>query len=233
MLQTVEPMLSGTVATIGAAVTRIRSLQGIVEAANFLWRQLSCVDFEHLNAPSARPALAYTTDWLELEFDIADSRGRRVVLTRRQRVCFLIGDCFAVRDLVWGEGEQLARYRARGAHRVCVVAEGSKRAIILGPDQPAVKGEHRTFVSRRTIRDGFSGTDEYCEAFLERPTGRLDLTVRFPSTRPPQWAHLTVAAPEPRRRRIRVRYGADGRAVLRCRIPEPAIAVTYSLRWSW
>lgn len=83
------------------------------------------------------------------------------------------------------------------------------------------------------MRNAFLGAEEFCEALVERPTGWLDFTVRFPATRPPRGARLVAATTERVLQTVRVRYGADGRPVLRCRVPKPEIGTVYSLRWAW
>jgi hypothetical protein len=179
------------------------------------------------------PPMPYETLWLELVLDLDDPRGERAVLTRRQGVRFLSQGGAVVRELVWGEGEQLVRYHARGARRLAVRPEGSKRAVLLDPDRRPAVGDRLTIESRRTIRGGFRGRSEYCEAYLERPTGRVDLTIIFPAAHPPTRAQLVRATTETVLRLVPVRYRADGRAVLRCRLRHPDPATTYSLRWSW
>ncbi len=180
-----------------------------------------------------RPAAAYETVSLALVLELVDARGERAVLHRRQRVRFLGNGGAVVRELLWGEGEQLVRYQAHGARRIGVRAEGSKRAVLLDPDGHPAPGDRRTIESRRTIRGGFTRRQEYCEAFLERPTGSVELTVVFPPKRPPTTAQLVQAPSERVLRRLPVRYRADGRAVLRCRLRQPQPGTTYSLRWAW
>jgi hypothetical protein len=179
------------------------------------------------------PAQPYDTLWLELALDLTDTRGERAVLTRRQCLRFHGLDSAVVRELVWGDGDQLVRYTAAGARRLGVRAEGSKRAVLLSPDHRPGPGDRLTITSRRTIRGGFRAAEEYSEAFLERPTGRLTFSIRFPSSRPPKAARLVLAATETTVRRLRPHYGADGRAVLRCQIQHPVVGTAYSLRWSW
>jgi len=180
-----------------------------------------------------RPALSYETLWLNLVLDLQDIEGERAVLTRQQRVQFLTSDATVVRELVWGAGEQLARYTASGARRVGLRVEGSKRAVLLDPERRYRRGERLTISSRRTIAHGFLDPEGYCEALLERPTGRLALSVLFPQARPPRTAQLVSAATEQQLRTVPVRYGQDGRARLQCRLHKPAVATTYSLRWTW
>ena len=180
-----------------------------------------------------RPAVPYETLSLELVLDLADPEGKRAVLTRRQRIRSLTAGTLVVRETVWGEGEQLARYAVVGARRLTVLPEGSRRSVLLDPGGHTASGDCATITSRRTIRGGFGQPEEYCETVLERPTGRVDFTVIFPRGRPPRSARLVLAATEITVRTVPVRYRPDGRAVLRCRLRRPTVATTYSLRWSW
>ena len=210
------------------------AVSGLVKALSGLVRQVRAVG--GLLFGSRQPntaAHSYETLWLDLVLDLQDVTGRRAVLTRRQRVRFLARDGAVVRELVWGEGEQLVRYTAHGAQRLRVRREGSKRAVLLDPDQRPALGDQLTITSRRTIRGGFRERTEYCEVVLERPTGRLDVTVIFPARRPPRQACLVPAATEQVLRTLHARYGPDGRAILRCRLRKPDVGTTYSLRWSW
>jgi hypothetical protein len=175
----------------------------------------------------------YETLWLELTLDLTDAHGERAILTRRQTVRFHGLNSALVRELVWGEGDQLVRYTAVGARRLAVRAEGSKRAVLLSPDGRPRPGDRLTITSRRTIRGGFRGAEEYCEAMLERPTKRLRFTVVFPLGRPPKTSRLVLATTETMVRQFRPRYRADGRAVVHCQVQDPMPATVYSVRWSW
>jgi len=210
------------------------ALHSLVSALASVVRQLRAAGdmLFHPREPD-RPALSYETLWLDLVLDLQDARGSRAVLTRTQRVRFLAPDGAVLRELLWGSGEQLLHYSIRGARRLRVRREGSKRAILLDPDQRPARGDELTITSRRTIRGAFREREEYCESFLERPTGRLSFTVLFPRRRPPRAACLVSATTEQVLRTLHCRYGPDGRAVLRCRLHKPATGVTYSLRWSW
>jgi hypothetical protein len=180
-----------------------------------------------------RSPLGYETVSLALVLELHDTRGERAVLRRRQRVRFLGDGAAVVRELLWGEGDQLVRYQAHGARRLGVRVEGSKRAVLLDPHTRPSPGDRLTIESRRSIRGGFTRRQEYCEAVLERPTGRLELTVLFPPHRPPTTAQLVQAPSERVLRRLHVRFRADGRAVVRCRLQQPVVGTTFSLRWTW
>jgi hypothetical protein len=234
MFRSVESRLAAVPPILAGLRSRAEALNGLLKALVCIVRQLRSLVAQALRRGRLKPPTrSYETLWLELVLDLEDVQGNRAVLSRCQRVRFLVPDGAVVRELVWGEGEQLVRYSARGARRVGVRPEGSKRAVLLDPDQRPAPGDQLTITSRRTIHGGFRQSNEFCEALLERPTGRLDFTVVFPLRRPPREACLVLAPTEQVLRTLRPRYGPDGRAVLRCRLQKPAVGVTYSLRWAW
>jgi len=165
--------------------------------------------------------------------DIQDAAGRRAILTRQQRVRVLTGDGLAIRDLIWGKGNPLVRYRAHGAHRLAVLPEGSRRVALLGLANRPSSGQVAAVETRRLIADGLSARDEYCELLVERPTQRVAVQVLFPRSQPPTSAQLVTSPLRERPRPIRVRYTADGRPRLSWRKRRPAVDTIYSLRWSW
>ena len=178
-------------------------------------------------------AVTYENLSLDLILDIRDARGRRAVLERRQRVRFLTRDPEIVRDLVWGEGKQLARYVPTGAKRLGVRREGPRQAVLLGLPRSQTKGDLASIRMRRLIECGFTESREYFETTFERPTRRVAMRVLFPRTRPPHEAYLVSSPPDARTKSIPIRYQADGRAFLSWRQSRPDTFRTYSLRWSW
>ena len=181
----------------------------------------------------AIPQTSYENLLLHLTLDIKDSRGSRAILSRRQRVRFLVEESGVVRDLVWGEGNPMARYGVSGARRLDVVAEGSRRVVLLGLASRPRRGEVAEIEARRLIRGGFKGKTGYFEALVERPTRRLSLQVKFPATRAPRLAHLVVSPPGHRARAVAIGYDANGRAFLHWSKSKPLEHRVYSLRWTW
>jgi hypothetical protein len=182
--------------------------------------------------PVAPPLVDYENLRLDIVLDIADAGGRHAVLARRQLVRMLVPDTGVVRDLIWGNGNQLVRYRSRGATRLGVRPEGPKQVLLLGlPHRPA-KDERLLLQSRRTIHNALQESAEYCEMLVERPTRRLGMKVLFPRSRPPTAARL-VTAQDASVQRVPVRYGADGRPYLQWGCTAPRQDWTYSMRWSW
>jgi hypothetical protein len=170
---------------------------------------------------------------LDLALDIRDVAGRRAILHRHQRVRFLVRDVDVIRDLVWGDGNQVARYAVIGGRRLSVTKEGSKRVILLGLPRTRLTHRQAQMRSRRIIEGGLTSTTEYLETMVERPTGRLALKVQFPVGRPPKEAYLVTSPPEERVKKAPVRCAADGRAYVTWRQRKPDLFRTYGIRWSW
>ena len=216
-----------TVAALLDALPQPEVVQQVVTRVAALVRALPTV------LPAVHPTLSYDTYALALRLEISDAQGDHAVLSRRQQIRVRVADGLVVREVIWGEGRQLARYRLQGARRLGMRREGAQQALLLDPDGPASAGRTLTLRSRRTIRGGFRQTEEYCATLLERPTGRLLISVVFPVERPPQRAQLVGGLPERVLRRVAVRYQADGRARLVCRLRQPAVAMPYRLEWTW
>jgi hypothetical protein len=216
-----------------SALDLVTGVSTAAEATAHLMRQLRQLWAAVRDLRRRHPSAAYENLLLELVLDIQDRRGLRAVLERRQRVRFLADEAEVVRELVWGEGEQLSRYSVRGACRLLIRPEGSKRAVLLGLAHRPRKGEQALLRSRRVIRNGFRLPTEYCETVLERATQRVVITVIFPLGRPPNEARLVVTPQQRNERTVPIRFAADGRAFLRWSLAQPSLDRTYSLRWSW
>ena len=177
--------------------------------------------------------VAYENTSLEMVVDIVDPRGHRAVLRRRLGVRFLRPDPGIIRELAWGDGKPLVWYTASGARKLSTEREGSKSVVLLSLDHRPKRGERTVVRSRRVLQDAFRRRLEYFEAFVERPTRRLSVKVVFPRTRPPREAHVVASPPGQTIRRLRVRYGREGRPFLFWRDQQPRLFTHYSLRWSW
>ena len=177
--------------------------------------------------------LSYENLALDYVFDIRDPGGRRATIKRRQRVRFRVEDSGVIRDLVWGEGNPLAGYAVVGARCAGVRQEGSKRVVLLALPRKPSRGDQATVATSRTVRDPAVGPAGYAESWVERPTAKLSLKVVFPRSRPPTEAHLVTVPTSSDSRRLKLRYGSDGRPYLSWRKRKPHTFTTYSMRWAW
>src|SRR5215211_881912 len=75
---------------------------------------------------------SYENLLLDFSLDLQDARGRRAVITRKQRVHFLTAEAGVLSSPVWGEGIQLKRYLLTGARRLGMRPNGSRKVLLLG-----------------------------------------------------------------------------------------------------
>jgi hypothetical protein len=213
-------------------ISSIENTVGLLSRAQRIWSSVKAL-LPSLGLQKPTVSEPYENRFLELVVDIRDSRGDKAVLSRRQGIRFLSAEHGLIRDLVWGDGNTLARYCVRGARRLSVQPEGSKSTVLLGLDRPTRQGESKTVHVRRLMEGSFCGDSEYFETLVERPTDRLSMKVLFPKARPPTDGYLVSTPPERLERRVPVRYSSDQRPFLAWRIDQPEKYRTYSLRWSW
>ncbi len=182
---------------------------------------------------AGRTAVSYETLSLGITLDIRDAEGKVAHLRREQEVRFLAEEAGVVRDLVWGDGDLLSRYRADGADMVDVRREGLKQVVWLGlPNRPA-KGERATVRSTRAILNGFRKRHEYYEVEVERPTKLLGLTITFPESRPPKQGSVVATPPIFPTKQLRVRYDLGPRPCLQWRTKNPRSFTSFRLNWTW
>lgn len=212
---------------MSAAVATLETTVGLFDRVTKIWNQVT----QRLDL--AGNGLAYENLSLDVLVEIRDPRGTTAVLQRRQRVRFRDQEGAIIRDLVWGDGEALARYAVKGARRLDVLQEGSKRVVLLGLDRRPVKGARAVVSMRRLMRNAFLQSREYFETLVERPTRRLSMKIVFPPSRPPKDAELVTLPPGLPTRRVPVRYTADRRPFLAWSERDPDRYRIYSLRWSW
>jgi len=209
-------------AIVGSANNLATAVSQLKTAATLLTRWV----------PATSPPRDYENLRLAIVLDIRDHQGQHAVLERSQVVRFLVPDTGVVRDLIWGNANQVARYTTDGVSRLGLRSEGSKQVmLLLVPHRPR-QGERLLLKSRRDIRGALQESSEYCEMLVERPTRSLGMTVLFPRTRPPTAAQV-VSSQDAAVQRVPVRYGADGRPFLQWRCNAPKQDRTYSLRLSW
>lgn len=175
----------------------------------------------------------YENDFIEEVIDIRDAAGQSAVLEKRQRVRFRHSESAILRDGLWGDGDQLARYSVRGARRIGVKREGLRTTVLLVVEPRPAEGEACQFAVRRVMRNAFKDSEAFFDLMAERPTGHLSLKVLFPRSRPPRSAHLVQWPLEKTLRVIPVRYAPDRRPFLTWRESKPIPLTAYSLRWIW
>lgn len=214
----------------GAVVSALETSMGLLERLKVLWKRVSAI---FPSWATTMRSFDYENDFIEEVLDLRDVRGARALLKKRQRMRFRQGEAAILRDGVWGNGDQFARYQVQGARRVGTRREGMRTTVLLVIEPRPPNGEPRDIRTNRLIKDAFGDANTFFDLMAERPTGYLSLKVLFPRSRPPTSAYLVQAPAETTMRRIPVRYTADRRPFLAWRTSEPQPLMTYSLRWAW
>ncbi len=175
----------------------------------------------------------YENDFIDEVIDIRDRQGATAVLEKRQQVRFRRGESAILRDGIWGEGKQLARYSVVGARQVGVKHEGLRKTVLLAIEPRPIEGQPQEVRITRTMRHAFGEPTGFFDLMAERPTKRLSLKVLFPRSRPPKCAHLVEWPSERTVRAVPVKYRADRRPFLSWKEIRPHPLSAYSLRWTW
>lgn len=169
----------------------------------------------------------------DLSLTIHDAVGRGATLRRIQSVRFRTAEAGIVRDVAWGEGEQLADYCVSGADLVGVRNEGPNQVALLDIHRRPATNERAELAIDRFIKDGFLQSREYIEAELERPTKLLRLKVAFPRGCTPRAARIELSPPSRSSVAVPVELGPNGRPELSWSTKHPLQNTRYRLVWSW
>jgi len=167
--------------------------------------------------------------------EIHDRDGDVVTVDTVEKLRFRQNHVAALTDYVWGDGDILADYRCSPGVPVDCYKEGSRYAVLISLREHKHHGEEMVLRTHRTIRGGFSRSEECWESDVYHRTGRIELKVIFPperackrATASRRNAHETVVlGPE---------YFStlpDGRQQLRWAIKRPRLHERYVLRWTW
>jgi hypothetical protein len=182
---------------------------------------------------AAAPSVDYTNDFIDEILEIRDTRGREAQLTKRQRVRITNDGGAVLRDVVWGTGRPLARYMVRGARKLGLIEEGTRRTVLLRIEPPPSQGQTHNVRVQRLVKGAFIDDTNYFELLAERPTRRMSLRILFPRGRPPKTAHLVLSPAERTLKPLRVRYTKNRQPYLSWRAEDPQMMTAYSLRWAW
>lgn len=162
---------------IGSLSTLVQVSEQLIDQLKALHRKVRGV-FVHVTG------VDYVNDFIDGVIDIRDSRGATAVLEKRQRVRFHRGESAILRDGMWGEGKQLARYNVVGARQVGVKHEGMRKTVLLAIEPRPIERQPQEVRITRTMRHAFGEPAGFFDLMAERPTKRLSLKVLFPRSLP-------------------------------------------------
>jgi len=123
--------------------------------------------------------------------EIADPKGEKAILTRREVVRFLQDNVVAIHDHAWGDGELFARYRCQPGVPVDFCEDGSKWNVLISLRETKNRGDVVKFWIERVIKGGFLEKNEWLETEIDHLMKRLKLSVIFPKGRPCRKATLS------------------------------------------
>jgi hypothetical protein len=167
--------------------------------------------------------------------EIADARGEKAVLTRREVVRFLQDNVVAIHDHAWGDGKLFARYRCQPGVPVDFYEDGSKHNILISLRETKNRGDEVEFWIERVIRNGFPGEQEWLETEIDHWMMQLKLAVVFPRDRPARRATLSRRSTGKTTLLSQKHFALlpDGRQKLTWDTKRPKLHDRYTIKWVW
>lgn len=171
----------------------------------------------------------------ESRLEILDTKGKKAVLHKRQRVRFRQDNIIAFQDQASGEGDIFADYKCSPGVAVDRYRDGHRHRILISLRETRNRGDVEEFRIERTIKDGFSKDNEYFQTEINHETRNVSISVIFPRNRPPRRVTLveqnatrtTALGPENEHQL------PDGRVQVTWRAEKPRLFEAYILRWEW
>lgn len=174
--------------------------------------------------------LEYESTW-----EMLDTEGRIAIFRKRQRVKFLQNNIIAFEDYAWGDGEIFTDYKCVPGVVADRYREGDRWNILISLRGTKNRGDVEEFYIERTVKNGFTNSEEWQQAEIRRQTKRLQMNVIFPSSRPCRAAVITqrsqnrpiALSPE------HFRMLPDGRQLLTWETTKVRSFDIYTLKWQW
>jgi hypothetical protein len=174
-----------------------------------------------------------------LEYDstleLLDDKGETAIFRKLQRVKFLQDNIIAFQDYAWGEGDIFADYQCAPGVVVDRYQEGDRWNILISLRETKSKGDITDFYMERTVKHGYTQTEEWQQVEIRSVTQQLCIKVIFPKTRRCQRAILhqrsrnqTIALGQEHMRTL-----PDGRQLLVWEIGNIRRFEIYTVRWWW
>jgi len=174
--------------------------------------------------------LDYESTW-----EMLDPEGRMAIFRKRQQVKFLQDNIISFEDYAWGDGEIFVDYKCAPGVVVDRYREGDRWNILISLRGTKNKGDVEEFYIQRTVKNGFTNSEEWQQAEIRRRTRRLQMNVIFPSSRPCRAAVITQ-----RSQNRPISLGPehfhilpDGRQLLRWETTKVRSFDIYTLKWQW
>lgn len=185
--------------------------------------------------PARKPEGMYEVLDYEAELELLDTKGKKTVLHKRQRVRFLQDNIIAYQDKAWGDGNIFADYKCSPGVAVDRYREGHRYRILISLRETKKRGEETAFQIERTITNGFTKNKEDFQTEIDHKTRSLTMSVIFPKTRRPK--HISLIEQNTTHSVVldRQHYTTlpDGREQVTWKTDRPRVFEAYILRWEW
>ncbi|MEO1163708.1 MAG: hypothetical protein AAFV98_08000 [Chloroflexota bacterium] len=200
---------------------------------------LSVVDFafdilQRIPLFNKLPGMYEVIDY-EVTLHIRDKKGATAVYTKQQHIRFLQDNIIAFQDKAWGDGEIFADYKCSPGVEVDRYRDGHRYNILISLRETKHRDDELTFHVERTIKNGFTATEEAFQTDIDHRTRKMTLNVVFPVTRLP----TSVKVVEQNTGRSQALTGKhrqilpDGTHKYTWKMVNPRLYESYIIDWVW
>jgi hypothetical protein len=171
----------------------------------------------------------------DVVLELKDSRGKKAIYHKRQKVRFLQDNIIAFYDRAWGDGNIFDDYKCSPGVEVDRFRDGYQYNILISLRETKHRGDKTTFNIQRTITDGFTKDEELLQSDVNHRMHTLSLSVIFPKSRLPTEVNM-VEQNSDRTQRLDSRHLTilpDGRQQYKWETNTPRLFESYIMRWKW
>lgn len=202
---------------------------GVIEKLAKLWRLVRSTFFARSHEGM------YEVLHYDATLQLMDTKGKRAVYRKFQRVKFNQNNIIAFQDQAWGDGNIFADYKCTPGYPVDRYKEGHRHIVLISLREVKQRGEITDFQIERTIEDGFMDTTEVFQAEINHVMHHFSFSVIFPKVRPPKSVMLIK-----QNLQQTIRLGPecfstlpDGNVQVQWTTDKPMLFEAYILRWEW
>jgi hypothetical protein len=171
----------------------------------------------------------------EATLELLDTKGKRALVHKRQKVQYLHNNIIAYQDQAWGDGEFLVNYQCSPGVEADRYRVGHKTYVLISLREVKEKGEKDEFNILWEFRGSFMRDVEVWGTEVSHRTKQLKLQVIFPKQRFPYQVSL-VEQLRQRTNRLEqeaIRQLPDGRYSTTWEIDKPRLHEQYIFKWKW
>lgn len=171
----------------------------------------------------------------ESTLQLRDPQGHKAVFLRRTHLRFLQDYTIAIQDFVWGDGDPISDYKISPGIIADRYRDGERWNLLISLRQTKGRNDEETFNVERTVRNAFTGQQEWVQAETWLPFRKLCLRVQFPKSRPCKRAWV-IERSRNRTTQLNIEHFhtlADGRTEVVWQRQSPRRGEIFTLKWDW